>query len=51
MDQPFKLSATFKYILAIILCESAGILSALFAVVKGNNWFDQLNKPTWNPPA
>ena len=51
MDQPYKLSATLKYILAIVLCESAGILSALFSVVKGNSWFDQLIKPSWNPPA
>jgi benzodiazapine receptor len=46
-----KLPATWKFIIAILLCESVGISSALLASASNNLWFDNLIKPTWNPPA
>ncbi len=46
-----KLPATWKFIIAILLCESVGISSALLASASNNPWFDKLIKPTWNPPA
>lgn len=46
-----KLSATWKFIIAIVLCESVGIISGLLASANNNLWLDTLNKPTWNPPA
>ncbi|MBL0049150.1 MAG: tryptophan-rich sensory protein [Bacteroidetes bacterium] len=61
MDQTFKddssglgnkkgISVFVKFILAILLCESVGILSALLSNAGNNAWFDALNKPSWNPP-
>lgn len=51
MQTTNKLSATWKFIIAIVLCESVGIISGLLASANNNLWFDTLNKPTWNPPA
>jgi len=46
-----SLPTAWKFIIAIILCESVGIISGLLASANNNPWFDALNKPTWNPPA
>jgi len=46
-----KLSVTWKFSIAILLCESVGIISGLLASANNNVWFDSLIKPTWNPPA
>ncbi|MBK7443265.1 MAG: tryptophan-rich sensory protein [Bacteroidetes bacterium] len=46
-----RLPTAWKFIIAIILCESVGIISGLLASANNNPWFDALNKPTWNPPA
>lgn len=51
MESTNKLSATRKFIIAILLCESIGIISGLLASANNNLWFDTLNKPTWNPPG
>ena len=51
MENTLKLSATWKYSIAILLCESVGITSGLLATANNNIWFDALYKPTWNPPA
>jgi tryptophan-rich sensory protein len=51
MQSTNKLSTTWKFIIAILLCESVGIMSGLLASAKNNLWFDKLNKPSWNPPA
>ena len=44
-------SSIWKLIIAILICESTGILSGLIANTGMNPWFDALNKPSWNPPA
>jgi tryptophan-rich sensory protein len=36
--------------IAILVCEGVGILSALLSNTRDNPWFDQLIKPSWNPP-
>lgn len=46
-----RLPTAWKFIIAIILCESVGIISGLLASANNNPWFDTLNKPSWNPPA
>ncbi len=46
-----KLSATWKYIFAILLCEGIGISSGFLASAINNSWFEELVKPSWNPPA
>ena len=51
METTNKISNTWKFIIAILLCESVGISSGLLASAKNNIWFDRLNTPTWNPPA
>ena len=51
MESTQKLSSTWKFIIAIILCEGVGISSGLLASANNNLWFDTLSKPTWNPPA
>lgn len=38
-------------IIAILICESIGIISGLIANTGINPWFDTLHKPLWNPPA
>lgn len=45
------ISPTWKFIIAILLCEGVGISSGLLASATNNFWFNNLNKPTWNPPA
>ena len=51
METINKLSIAWKFIIAILLCESIGISSGLLASANNNLWFDTLNKPAWNPPA
>lgn len=51
MGMTYKLSSTWKFILAILLCEGVGITSGFLASANDNLWFDTLNKPTWNPPG
>lgn len=51
METTNKLSTTWKFIIAILLCESVGIISGFLARANNNLWFDKLNKPSWNPPA
>ena len=51
MESPHKIVPTWKYIIAILLCEGAGIISGLLASANNNVWFDSLNTPSWNPPS
>lgn len=51
METTNKLSTTWKFTIAILLCESVGIISGFLARANNNLWFDKLNKPSWNPPA
>jgi translocator protein len=46
-----RLSSSWKLIIAIVLCEGVGILSAFFSKTANNPWFETLVKPSWNPPA
>ena len=51
MENTNKLPTVWKFIIAILLCESIGISSGLLASANNNEWFDTLIKPAWNPPA
>ncbi len=51
MASTTKLSSTWKFIIAILLCEIVGISSGFLASASNNVWFDSLTKPSWNPPA
>lgn len=39
-----------KLISAIILCQGAGIIGAIFTTPNIQMWYAQLNKPSFNPP-
>ena len=51
MNTNKNISSTWKLIIAILICESTGIISGLIANTNRNPWFDTLNKPSWNPPS
>jgi translocator protein len=44
-------SNTWKLIAAILVCEGTGLLSGWIGSAYKNEWFDQLRKPSWNPPG
>jgi translocator protein len=46
-----ELSSTWKFIIAVFICESVGITSGLLTQNDTITWFSTLNKPSWNPPA
>jgi translocator protein len=46
-----ELSPTWKFIIAIFICEAVGITSGLLTQNDTITWFSTLNKPSWNPPA
>ena len=41
----------FKLIAAIIICQLAGIIGAVFTGPSIPTWYTSLNKPAFNPPA
>jgi tryptophan-rich sensory protein len=51
LRKPGSLSSTWKLIIAILLCEAIGFTSGLMGSAGMNAWFDQLQKPSWNPPS
>lgn len=46
-----NLSSTWKLIIAILACEVIGFTSGLIGSAAMNSWFDNLQKPSWNPPG
>ncbi len=38
-------------LLAILICESAGLIGSFFTISSVNGWYRTLTKPTLNPPA
>ena len=44
-------SSIWKLIIAILACEVIGFTSGLIGSAAMNTWFDNLQKPSWNPPA
>lgn len=44
-------SSIWKLIIAILTCEAIGFTSGLIGSAAMNSWFDNLQKPSWNPPA
>jgi len=39
-----------KLIIAIIICQSAGIIGSLFTTPSISTWYDAIQKPTFTPP-
>lgn len=46
-----KVSDTFKLIVAIVICELAGIIGSVFTAPSIADWYAGLVKPALNPPA
>ena len=41
----------WKLLIAVLICELTGIASGLLSGSGMDEWFDNLYKPTWNPPS
>ena len=46
-----KINNVFKLILAIVVCEFAGVIGSIFTVPSIATWYVGLTKPALNPPA
>lgn len=46
-----KINDTIKLIVAIAICESAGIIGSIFTIPSISGWYATLAKPAINPPA
>lgn len=46
-----ELSNSWKFIIAIFICQAVGIVSGLLTQSETATWFTTLQKPSWNPPA
>ena len=44
-------SATFKLIIAIVVCQLAGVIGSIFTVSAIPTWYATLAKPALNPPS
>lgn len=51
MQRKITPSNTWKLIISIVICQAVGIFSALLSFSKNNVWYDNLVKPSWNPPS
>lgn len=40
-----------RLLLAVVLCEGAGLVGSIFTFSSVNSWYITLNKPFFNPPA
>ena len=40
----------FKLLVAIIICQLAGLLGSLFTTPAIDTWYAEINKPSFNPP-
>ena len=46
-----KINNFFKLIIAIVVCEAAGVVGAFFTTPSIPTWYATLARPTLNPPA
>lgn len=47
----FVVNKFLKLLLAIIICEGAGLIGSIFTINSVNTWYLTLNKPVFNPPS
>ncbi|MDD5433136.1 MAG: tryptophan-rich sensory protein [Candidatus Pacebacteria bacterium] len=40
----------FKFLIAVILCEGAGVIGSFFTTPSIGSWYAALSKPSFNPP-
>jgi benzodiazapine receptor len=41
----------YKFVISIVICESAGVLGSIFTTPAINTWYANLNKPSFTPPG
>ena len=41
----------FKFLISILICQSAGIFGSLFTIEAVHDWYATLTKPTFAPPG
>lgn len=46
-----KIKDIFKLIIAIVICEAAGVIGSLFTTPSIATWYKSLTKPMLNPPS
>ena len=46
-----KINNAFKLIVAIAVCESAGIIGSIFTAPAIGGWYANLSKPSFSPPS
>jgi len=51
MSKYQMISAFWKLIIAILVCEVTGILSSFISIGDMHPWFETIKKPSWNPPG
>ena len=51
METIFTLSNNWKLAICIFICQATGIISGLLTNTQNNTWFDNIIKPSWNPPG
>ena len=47
---PTKLLSAIQLILAVLFCEFAGVLGAVLTATGQSPWYQNLHKPSFNPP-
>jgi benzodiazapine receptor len=51
MENTLQKLNIWKLIISIAICELTGIISSILSNTMMNPWFNNLVKPSWNPPA
>ena len=51
MKNQQRTSFLSRLIIAVLICESTGILSSVLSMSSMYPWFAELDKPVWNPPS
>ncbi len=45
------MDSKLKFIIAIVVCQLAGVFGSIFTVSSVGSWYMGLNKPSFNPPS
>jgi translocator protein len=51
METTTTLSNNLKLLICILICQATGIISGLLTNAQNNVWYDNIIKPSWNPPG
>ena len=51
MESTITLSNSWKLTISILICQIIGISAGLLTSTQNNAWFNNIVKPSWNPPG